>query len=211
MSERARIMIVDDDFAMLEMAELVMSEFFDVVLAASGKQALELLERGSEPELILMDVGMPEMDGFEALSQIQKMPKFESVPVIFLTGITGNDAELTGLVLGAQDYITKPFVWENLFARVRLRLESGREKKQILEMSNRMSEMNLDEAKLEVLTADFTEVQRKVVRLLALGYDNNEVAKILNYSYGYVKNIVSIIHEKLGVKSRRELRILLRK
>ena len=210
MSERARIMMVDDDPTMLEMAELVISEDYDVVVAASGKQALELLKRGSEPDLILLDLDMPEMDGFETLSRIREMPEFAVVPVIFLTGVTDNEAELEGLVLGAQDYITKPFVLENLFARVRLRLESGREKKQIIEMNGRTPEMNLNESKFEELTADFTETQRKVTRLLALGYDNKESAKVLNYSYGYLKNIVSIIHEKLGVRNRRELRRLFR-
>ena len=211
MIERARIMMVDDDLAMLDMAELVISDVYDVILATSGQQALDLLKRGSDPELILMDVDMPGMNGFETLAQIRDIPEYESIPVIFLTGVTGNEAELAGLVLGAQDYITKPFAWENLFARIRLRLESGREKKQIIEMNNRSQEMNLDEQKFDELTVGFTEAQRRVARLLALGYDNKEIAKSLNYSYGYVKNIVSIINEKLVVKNRRELRMLFRK
>jgi len=213
MYERSRILVVDDDRALLDIAEETIGDSFDVMLAVSGKQALEILGNetlrgGGGPELIILDIEMPGMDGYETLKRIRGIPAFAETPVIFLTGFTGFDAELYVLRHGAQDYITKPFARENLLARISLRLESGRQSKQLQELRKRSEN---DEKNFAALTKDLTQSEREVARLITLGFGNQEIARRLNYSPGYVKNLATLIYGKLDVRGRGELRALLQK
>jgi len=203
MGERGRILVVDDDRTLLEMAEEIIGDDYDVALAESGEQALEILGSGDAPELIILDIEMPGMDGFETLNRIREIPPLAEIPVIFLTGRTGSEAELAGLKLGAQDYITKPFARENLVTRIRLRIESGQQARQlrkIFELSEK------DEALFITSTRGLTLSEREVARLIAQGFGNQEIAQYLHYSSGYVKNLATLIYEKLGVGGRKELR-----
>jgi CheY-like chemotaxis protein len=85
---RGRILIIDDDTGFLELAEKMLAGQYEVSLAKSGKQALEYLDRGSSPDLILLDVDMPGMNGYETLKRIKALDGMETLPVVFLTGMT---------------------------------------------------------------------------------------------------------------------------
>ena len=152
---------------------------------------------------------MPGMDGFETLNRIREMAAFSDTPVIFLTGVTGSEAELTGLKLGAQDYITKPFVRDNLLARIRLRLECGLQARHLREM--RETRKRFDDAseksekKFAALAKGLTPAEQDVARLILQRHSNQEIAQRLGYSPGYVKNLVTSIYGKLGVHGRGEL------
>ena len=211
MDEKSRILAVDDDRALLDMTEEMISNRYDVSLATSGAQALELLRRGGAPDLILLDIDMPDMDGYETLSQIREILPLAETPVIFLTGIATSEAELTGLKLGAQDYIRKPFVRENLLARIELRLENGRQARRLTEMSKTLRNAGTNEELLRALANGLTPSEYDVTRLIAQGCGNQEIADLLNYSPGYVKNLASIVYDKFKVRGRSELRALLRK
>ncbi|MDR1507092.1 MAG: response regulator, partial [Treponema sp.] len=117
---KGRILVIDDDEDFLEMTESFLDENYDVTLAASGQGALELLAAGLSPDLILLDVSMPGMDGYETLRNINALDNTAGLPVMFLTGASETSAELRGLELGAVDYITKPFVKEILLKRLDL-------------------------------------------------------------------------------------------
>ena len=210
MKEKECIMVVDDDRTNLCMTEEALIEHYDVILALSGAQALDVLQKGKTPDLILLDIDMPHMDGYETFERICEMDALPHIPVVFLTGVTGSDAELTGLELGAQDFIEKPFVRENLIARIRLRLESGRQTRQLQEVKVLLREAGIDEDRFGVFTKKLRHVEKEVARLLALGYNNEEIAVRLGYAIGYVKNIIIAIYDKVGVRNRRELRELLR-
>jgi DNA-binding NarL/FixJ family response regulator len=210
MEEKSRIMVVDDDRTLLDMAEEVFSEDYDVTLVVSGKQALEILKSDVPPDLILLDIDMPGMDGYETFEHIHNTKGLPEIPVVFLTGLTGSDAELTGLSLGAQDYIPKPFIRENLLARIRLRLESGRQARQLQIMKEKLRETGIDEERFTALTWELTSTEQAVARLITLGYSNQEIASRLNYSQGYIKNLATLIYDKLGVSSRRKLHAIFR-
>ena len=209
MDERSLILVVDDDRMILDIAEEEIGGHYDVVLAQSGIRAIELLENGCEPELILLDIDMPGMDGYETLRRIRKIPDNSTVPVIFLTGLTGSEAELTGFKFGAQDYITKPFVRDNLIARIRLRIESGRQARQQQEVSQKLNDIQFDEEQFLLLTKELTPVEKDIARLIIQGCDNREIARQLFLSSGYIRNLSTIIYSKLDVHSRRELRELM--
>ncbi|MDR1642138.1 MAG: DNA-binding response regulator [Clostridiales bacterium] len=203
MSERSLIMVVDDDRALLDMAEKAIGDDYDVTLALSGAQALKILSNGFVPELIVLDIDMPDMDGYETLRRIHEIPPLAEIPVIYLTGLSGSEPELAGLALGAQDYITKPFVRENLLARIKLRLENGRKARQLREIRE-MSD--LEETRFAQATKELTPAEREVARLILRGLGNQEIAAKLHYSMGYVKNMSTLIYEKLEVHNRAGLR-----
>ena len=116
------ILIVEDELDIAEMVELYLrNEGFDTERARDGKRALELW-RAAQPDLILLDIGLPELDGLEVLKKIRAD---SSVPVMMLTARAEEIDELLGLGLGADDYITKPFSPRTLLARVKTVLRRG--------------------------------------------------------------------------------------
>lgn len=120
------ILAVDDHPHNLQfLGKLLESNGYEVVLATSGKQALDYLSE-STPDLILMDIMMPEMDGITVCRQLKKNPLFNLTPVIFLTAKTESEDIVRGFQAGAADYLTKPFHVEELLIRVKTHIELKR-------------------------------------------------------------------------------------
>lgn len=122
---RAKILIVDDTKTNIEVLEGALSPFYDVYVALNGKKALFLAEK-IQPDLILLDVMMPEMDGYETLRRLKEMNILKNTPVFFLTANSDNQSEQKGLDLGAVDYIAKPFSPKLILLRVKNQLEYKR-------------------------------------------------------------------------------------
>jgi DNA-binding response OmpR family regulator len=119
MSGAARILIVDDDADIrLLLRELLERASFDVEEAASGRAALQSLQ-ASPPALVLLDVSMPELDGYQTLERIRDLSE---VPVIMLTARSRELEKVRGLTAGADDYVAKPFGRQELLARVQAQL-----------------------------------------------------------------------------------------
>lgn len=188
------ILVVDDDLTLLEQAEQILSDNYLVSLANSGEQAIKYLKSGHEADLILLDILMPNMDGFQTLKAIQKLEGWMP-PVIFLTSVCGIDSEIKGLDIGAADYITKPFSPQVLLARLKARLNTRD---------------RLDYDKLRALSFPLTESEYKVAKLLARSYSNEEIAEDMHYALDTVKKLVSRVLEKLDIKNRKEIKLYLR-
>ena len=106
---RKRVLVVDDDKGMLKIIEArLLHSGFEVELAQSGGQAIEILKKRL-PGVILLDIVMPEMDGFETLSKMKADRKIRSVPVIMLTSKSESEDVQRAMSMGAKDYIVKPF------------------------------------------------------------------------------------------------------
>lgn len=195
--DKLKILVVDDDRVLLEQAETVLSPTYDVSLAISGEQALEYLGEGNRPNLILLDILMPNMDGYEVLEKIQEIPDCKEIPVIFLTGILSPESEVKCLESGALDYITKPFSIQVLLARISLALKN---------VNRAFAGYELNESKLKELDDPLSASEIKVLKLMVRSYNNKEIAKELNYSYEYVKKLASQILGKLGLKNRTEIK-----
>ncbi|MCL2853584.1 MAG: response regulator [Defluviitaleaceae bacterium] len=115
------IFVVDDIGANLFAAEEALEEYYNVITAPSAKRAIELLEK-VVPQLILMDVDMPEMDGFEALKYLKSKERFKDIPVVMLTGMSDMETEVKGFEMGAWDFIAKPFSAPVLLNRVKMHI-----------------------------------------------------------------------------------------
>ena len=201
--EPYRLMIIDDDVSLLKSIEpLLIKEGYIVSLAKSGRQVISALSKGMTPDLILLDIAMPEMNGYETFNKIKAI---QNVPIIFLTSMEDINAELKGLQLGAIDYITKPFVMDILLARVKNHLASIRKMKQE-EIENNKNSISFDDKKLKVLEGELTDTEFKVAKMIALGYTNQEIAEQLSYSYTYIKKLAYRIFDKLDINKRNELR-----
>ncbi len=112
-----KILAIDDEKANLKILSSLLKEDYTLMLAKSGKQGVELASK-SQPDLILLDIIMPEMDGFEVLKHLQGIESCKDIPVIFITGLSAADKEEEGLALGACDYIHKPFYPPIVKARI---------------------------------------------------------------------------------------------
>jgi putative two-component system response regulator len=117
-----RVLIVDDNLATLKQIGAVLSSEYSVSLAKSGASALKICIQ-ERPDIILLDVEMPDMDGFETIGRLKKNPYLESIPVIFLTGNRDAETEVKALASGARDYITKPVEKIILSHRIELHLK----------------------------------------------------------------------------------------
>lgn len=136
--DRGRVMVVDDQPANLTlMEEMLRNEGYSVTLFPRGRLALAAASQ-QPPDLILLDVNMPEMDGFEVCARLKADGKLASIPVIFLTALTETDNKLRAFKAGCVDYITKPFQYEEVQVRVetQMALERSREaERQLLEQT----------------------------------------------------------------------------
>ena len=122
LSERTKeILVVDDNAASLKQIGSYLMGTYDFSMAKSGEQALRICER-ERPDLILLDIDMPDMDGFEVIKKLKVRPMLERIPVIFLTGNSDTESEALGLQMGARDFIKKPVEKDILLHRLSLHL-----------------------------------------------------------------------------------------
>lgn len=197
------ILVIDDDLILLKTAEEILSGQYNVSVAKSGIQALNLLNKKVIPDLILLDIDMPQMDGYETLEEIKKIDGCELIPIIFLTGFSEMDYEVKGLKAGAVDYIVKPFAKEILMARVERHLEryQQRHSRKTVELSKYAQDIK----------KQLTPTEWKIALAVAEGKENKEIAESMHYSYGYVKNLVARIFSKLEIEKRLELKKMMLK
>lgn len=121
-----RILIVDDDLSILSsVSQYLQLEGFETASAASGKEGLEWMKQ-HRADIILLDVNMPEMNGFEVLETIRKDNKLQHIPVLLLTGNVSEKDQLQGWHKGAAHYVTKPFEMDELVDAITTILEEKR-------------------------------------------------------------------------------------
>ena len=119
-----KILLVDDEVDILEFLKYNLEqEKFDVLVSSNGKDALKKISQN--PDLIVLDIMMPEMDGFELYQQIIQNKEYQDIPIIFLTAKSGETDEIKGLDLGASDYIQKPISPKKLIARIKSNLRKS--------------------------------------------------------------------------------------
>lgn len=121
--DRVTVLVVDDTKENLTVIGQLLRPYYHVRVANSGARALQAVEVAPRPDLILLDVMMPDMDGYEVLKALRQQPVSHDIPVIFVTALAADTDEELGLSLGAVDYVTKPIKPALLLARVKAQLE----------------------------------------------------------------------------------------
>ncbi len=193
-------MVIDDDGETLNLMVKQLEALYDAEGFASGEDALEALERAKKeryPDLILLDISMTGMDGYEVLRRLKASDKYKKIPVVFLTGMTDEVSECKGLEMDVVDYLKKPVPGKVLFARIQhyLDLYSGSE-----------SKGQLNEYMLEALSEPLTERELDVAKLMSEFRSDREISEILFISMPYTKKLVASVKEKLLLEKRGDIR-----
>ena len=143
-----RVMIVDDNMANLIMARKTLEEEYEVIPVSSGISALECLNDMPElPDLVLLDVDMPNVNGFQVISEMMNIPKLVNIPVIFLTAQDDDTTELESYNLGAMDYIKKPYTANLLRKRVDIQIQLLSQRRKVAEVNRSLNNLVQDKNK----------------------------------------------------------------
>jgi two-component system cell cycle response regulator len=183
----ARVLVVDDIAANVRLLEAKLAaEYFEVMTASSGKEALALIEKQT-PDIVLLDVMMPELDGFEVCKRIRANPRTRFLPVVMVTALSDQADRVRGLEAGADDFLTKPVNDLALFARVRslVRLKMIMDEWRMREQTSGAFDVLSTEAEpLEedhtgakvLLVESFAPAAQRITTILAADKDTVEVA-----------------------------------
>ncbi len=223
------VLVADDNLGTrLSVSDYLQMSGYSVIVAEDGQQALSMIET-YHPHLLVTDINMPRMDGYELLRKLRQHPLFRSLPIILLTERTSTKSRIEGYESGCDVYLPKPFEMEELGAVIRNLLErelirselrfSSPERLGIARSdSTALSEPNLDvesqpkidksqpkETTSTRKAIDLTERQKEVLDLLAIGLSNVDIGKKLHLSDRTIEKHVSSLLRKTETNNRAEL------
>lgn len=165
------ILLVDDNPKNLQILGEILSEInCSFGVATNGKRAIDSA-RAALPDLILMDILMPEMDGFEATAKLKDDPLTKDIPIIFLTAKTDTDDIVKGFDIGGVDYVTKPFNAPELLARVKTQLKISSDQKVIQQQKDNLNEM------VHILCHDLANPLQVISMIVLSAKNNSEILK----------------------------------
>ena len=199
MAELTKILLVDDNPKFLE--DVLPFYGYEVKCAHNGVECLEILNSDELFDLVLLDIMMPKMDGWETLKNIRKTPICKDIPVIMLTAVNEDQKMVTGLKIGADDYIVKPFVLPNLLARIEAVLRRSKT------IQNKSQKSNVTINQINQFNS-LTRREKDVLLLVTQGENNKSIAEKLVVSEITVKSHLNNIFKKLNVSSRTQAVLL---
>ena len=215
------ILVVDDDFG----TRLCVSDYLEVsgylvVKAENGQEALDVVEK-SQPHLIITDIAMPEMDGYELVKRVRARPTFRLLPVIFLTAHTSTQDRVKGYQLGCDVYLPKPFELIELGAVVRSLLDRYALIAQASPRPNSLPTNTQSLATEKLSKSDYSETvshsiiinsqisltarEQEVLSLLLNGFSNVKIGDRLHLSPRTIEKYVSSLLRKTNTNNRAEL------
>jgi len=166
-SDKKLIFLVDDDITNLRIGSNVLGEKYNIATAPSAAKMFTLLKNNG-PAIILLDIDMPEMNGYEAIKILKSNPQTKDIPVIFLTAKYESNDELEGLSLGAIDYIIKPFTPALLLKRIEIHLLLEEQRKILEKQAAELKEFNNNLQKMvEEKTQEVLELQNALLKTIA--------------------------------------------
>ncbi|MBR1651190.1 MAG: response regulator [Lachnospiraceae bacterium] len=188
MGKETLILVVDDAEINLKIAEKIISREYSVECVSSGEDCLAYL-MDHNPDLILLDLHMPELDGFEVMEKLKASANWKDIPVIFLTADSDHDSEIQGFELGAMDFITKPFVAEVMMKRVARVLELSTLQK------NLVSEVKKQTAVAEERREKVEQMSIRMIQAFATtldakdAYTNGHASRVAQYAAALAKKL----------------------
>lgn len=187
------VLLVDDNSKYLK--DALPFYGYEVETASDGVQALKALEKEKVFDIVLLDVMMPNMDGWQTLKAIRSNEDTKHLPVIMLTAVNEDQKMVSGLKNGADDYIVKPFILPNLLARMEA----------VLRRSARQSE---PAPKKNISLTPLTAKEKEVLELVSQGFSNKEIADKMYVREVTVKTHLNSIFKKLKVTNRTQAVLL---
>lgn len=203
-THKPTVLVVDDTPDNLAlMNDLLMDEYI-VRLAPSGERGLKIAQSDSPPDLILLDLMMPVMDGYEVCKQLKASSKTKDIPIIFLSAATALEMELQGLKLGAVDFIHKPFSSALVLARVATHIELARSRRELIEKNAELEKTSKLREDIELITRHDLKTPLNAIMgfpQLMLMDDNlsEEQREFLAEVLRAAKNMLSMINNSLDM------------
>ena len=189
MSDLTHVLLVDDNSKYLK--DALPFYGYEVTAVHDGVQALKVLSKDNKFDIVLLDVMMPNMDGWETLKSIRASEKTKNLPVIMLTAVNDEQKMVSGLKIGADDYIVKPFILPNLLARMEA----------VLRRSQRF--VKPAETAAPMLSADIlTSREKEVLQMITKGASNKQIADKMFVKEVTIKTHLNSIYKKLKVANR---------
>ncbi|MEH2319025.1 sensor histidine kinase [Nostoc sp.] len=188
---RGIILVVDDHLANLEVLSSFLDQsHFEVWATRSGEKAIQKLETDHLPDLILLDVMMPGMDGFETCKHLKSDPRIQDIPIIFMTALSDTADKVKGLQLGAVDYITKPFQYEEVLVRIEQQLKLRNLTKTLIAKN-----AELQQAQTQLIQAEKVAALGHLTAGIAHEVNNpiNFISGNLNFVEEYVQEVVDLL------------------
>ncbi len=207
MSDKAVVLIVDDVPSNVQVLAACLKDKYHIKVAKSGEQCLDVLVSGAVVDLILLDIEMPGINGYEVCEKLKSNPQTSSIPIIFVTGKNDDEDQEKGLDLGAVDYIIKPIRTAIVAARVKthVTLKQQHNKLQTLAMRDQLTDLYNRHYLFEVATHKVARAIRHkgMLSLLMIDIDN---FKLINDTYGHPvgDQVLKKISRLLQKKSRKE-------
>jgi DNA-binding NarL/FixJ family response regulator len=206
------ILVVDDDLGTrLSISDYLEMSGYITVSAENGQKAIALVDQ-FQPHLIVTDVMMPQMDGYELVRQVRRQPSLRLLPVVFLTARNNTEERIRGYQLGCDIYLPKPFHLEELGAVVRNLLERSQMIQSEWRSLGNRSDPSLQEKAVDaktrsssLLSFELTEREKDVLTLLANGLSNIQIGDRLHLSPRTVEKHVSSLLRKTETSNRSEL------
>ena len=218
--EPAKLLLVDDEPGLREAVEAYLEdEGFIVEVASNAQQGWELMQQET-PTLVITDIMMPEVNGYQFLEQLRSDPRFKSLPVIFLTAKGMTADRIKGYETGCDAYLSKPFdpdelvaIVKNLLSRRETSHEGDSEdhselsaiSQQIAEIKTLLGQQGQSKTTPSPIKIDLTPREQSILNLVAEGLMNKEIARRLDTSVRNVEKYVSRLFSKTGTNSRTEL------
>ncbi|HEY9662119.1 MAG TPA: response regulator transcription factor [Allocoleopsis sp.] len=216
-----QLLLVDDEPGLREAVKAYLEEEgFTVHVASNAREGWDLLQQFS-PDLVISDIMMPQVDGYQFLQQMRDDPRFQALPVVFLTARGMTADRIQGYSAGCDAYISKPFdpdelvaIVSNILARRAVATKASGDgetpdiadmARQIAEIKAMLSQRNTISQTPAPIKIDFTPREQSVLELVAEGLMNKEIARRLETSVRNVEKYVSRLFSKTGTNSRTEL------
>ncbi len=211
----AQLLLVDDEPGIRVSVKEYLQEVggFDVQVASNADEAWQMMQRKT-PDLVISDIMMPQVDGYQFLKKLQDDPRFKSLPVVFLTAKGMTSDRIEGYEAGVDAYLPKPFNPDELVALVKSILKRRTAIAQDTKLDNIVQEIGTIRAMLQQedirvgsppANINFTRREQSVLDLVCQGLMNKEIARRLDTGVRNVEKYVSKLFSKTGTNSRTEL------
>ncbi|BCX12564.1 MAG: DNA-binding response regulator [Thermosynechococcus sp.] len=195
------VLIADDDPGIrLSVSRFLESEGYCCLTAGEGAQALEMIHR-YQPHLLITDIAMPNMNGYELVRQVRQHPALRLLPVIYLTARTELEERIRAYRTGGDVYLAKPFDLNELAAVVRNLLDRA----QLVQMEWQRRQQPFSVPKSQRVRVDLTPREKDVLALLVAGLSNAQIGDRLHLSARTIEKHVSSLFQKTAVHNRAEL------
>jgi len=196
-----KIIVVDDNAENLTAIKNALKVSYDVYPTKAVSNMFELMKR-FQPDLVLLDVDMPDINGYEAARMLKSSDNFREIPIIFLTSMDDPASEMKGLNLGAIDYIHKPLVAPLLLRRIKTHLSFMEQQKVILEHNKEIEEL------LELMSREIRSPLNSIIDMISIASETDDIQTIKVYlkkAYNAGKHVLEIVNEasvRAGEKHR---------